>query len=1541
VNLPRFKIGEINPRLGHENAGDAFQVFAYEVLLREFPRLHLFPTGGKDGAIDLSQTADDSRVICECKYVGADDLTVVQAEWRTVAKRLEQHLADPNGPTRGQSQYYPWYRRAPAIEKFVFCTSAQIKNQASADKLGDEIVEFFQTLSRRFPHLSHLSTLKVEVLDWSDFVKKTTEQPHLVFRWFPKTRPNGFTPLDDPAPDTSFGSYLRSENLSYYSRKDHIALNPPPTETAILDEDSLLARLETDDVSGLIITGRAGVGKTRLMLELGRRAIALGWIVMTVRRIERDALRQFAEQVGQDTRILLLFDYIEKREGFDDLIEELLSLNQTYCFRLRFLASCRPSHYQAVQKVERHERVNLSPPEGQSEQVWFHNYQKAIVQRVLEQSGLPVSEACVAVCHDTPVLAVFLAYLQKHGRKTDLAELLQERDFGQWLAGRLAHHSSEAMQELAKLAALFPLPHSVACSLKNTTHARLFQWLAQDGWIERDFDEDQSTQVWRTIHDVFADRILLSHASDLGTAGDVFFHELFRVAAEHQSLTSAIYSIQRVCDQSPLNVMNWPEIFAARIRDDTAAWRTARFTLLRSDILKPHERVWLLDRCKDLWAGAENELEFQNAIGWIIRRLAKDQDPPLNSELRSVLGLWIDRVSPIVDRANFFLTWALRYAPETARKPALQWIQNRPRLFQTHFLIVAWLKCGLPPSEIQEALVEWCRKHGNTFEFSFVGAAWLEAKASKGFIQSFVSQWLAENVKSPRAHFLLTAWLEQTGDTDAIRIILSEWLICNKSHPQAGRVLSAWLRAAGEKEYVADALAHWFLQHREARGAMHVYKVWLRAGGSRAILHLGLIQWLEAHKEHPMTWRALVRWMKSGGDTATIRSFLIAWTRNNATQKDADLVYRKWLAAGGDIPAVLQPVQAWLQKHQSEASARYMFSSWLESGGNAADIADSLKSWLTIHHKTLEACFVYPRWLEHTRQCDFIEPFIHSWIEINSTAFDARFVYETWLAAGGSREDVREPIRRWLAEHEKTSEARFVYDAWFDSTREVEFLRASLSRWLLLHDTQMESDHAMRSWLDAGGDKEIVRAHLANWLAIHRITSEASFVFQSWLKAGGDKTFVQPAIQDWLKQHSTHENARYVCTAWLDVGGEFDLAHDATLIRFQNHTADLDTQFEYRAWLEGGGSRQEVMPFLVRWLAVNQTALEARFVYKAWLEAGGDKNLMRLPVRAWLEKHGLTYEASFVYPAWLKAGGEVDLVAEFIEQWLKHHDTIEDASFIYEFWLVRGGDKSLVRPHIRSWLAMHSEIPQARFVYKTWLEAGGEFALIELSVLRWMEKNRANADSIFITRLIAREKHLSDQTLKRLVAWTGKMPEKDKCVSSFSQLGKHLLTPSLRNEIVVAAEQLLMPLLNNGLQLNGLVQGDTAIVISYLLDFSRGQTDAIRQRIDNLFLLWLRHPRALSFETKRCENIQRVEWLRRIGDLLESGHLNVERDRLFLERFLHWVDSWEGWRKSQHQTISAIESLKQRFPAPRLWSLVRLLPQFHQQSTRGKGYRYR
>ena len=222
-----------------------------------------------------------------------------------------------------------------------------------------------------------------------------------------------------------------------------------------------------------------------------------------------------------------------------------------------------------------------------------------------------------------------------------------------------------------------------------------------------------------------------------------------------------------------------------------------------------------------------------------------------------------------------------------------------------------------------------------------------------------------------------------------------------------------------------------------------------------------------------------------------------------------------------------------------------------------------------------------------------------------------------------------------------------------------------------------------------------------------------------------------------------------------------------------------------------------------------------------------------------------------------------------------------------------------------------------------------------------MEKNQADKDSIFITRLISRERQLSEQTLRRLIIWTATLPQPAKCLSSFSQLGTHLCTRNLRQQVVETAERLMTPLLNGNAPWDEFVQGDNAVVLSYLLDATREQSDSNRERVDKLFLLWLRHPRGGTADSIRYKNIQRVEWLRRVGDLLSNGRLDLSRDHAVLERFLRWVDSWEGWRKTQHQTISAIESLKRRFPTPDLWDLVHLHQQFHARAQRERGFRTR
>jgi hypothetical protein len=210
VEIPRFLVGAVDPRIAGPEPGEAFQVFSGEVLRDRDPRLHMYRTRGRDGSIDFDT---GTRGVGECKYCGTDD---VRSAWNEVAGKLAKHLADPAGP--GQSQYAPWYASgAEAITNYVFATNVEFPNKARKDELRDEIRVFFTDLARR-PHLAHLAALNVEMFDWSDFEAELKTHPALVFRWFPSTRPNGLTPLDAVQDGRLFRSFLSESTLPYYSR---------------------------------------------------------------------------------------------------------------------------------------------------------------------------------------------------------------------------------------------------------------------------------------------------------------------------------------------------------------------------------------------------------------------------------------------------------------------------------------------------------------------------------------------------------------------------------------------------------------------------------------------------------------------------------------------------------------------------------------------------------------------------------------------------------------------------------------------------------------------------------------------------------------------------------------------------------------------------------------------------------------------------------------------------------------------------------------------------------------------------------------------------------------------------------------------------------------------------------------------------------------------------------------------------------------------------------------------------------------------------
>ena len=948
MDIPRFHKKNVNLRLAPTDIGDAFQGFVHEVLLPEHPQLHRFPGGGKDGGIDLIDTSNTCFVV-ECKVVGEDEFAEVERRWKIVKKNLDEHLRDPNGPTSGQSQYRPWYSTDKPIVEYVFCVSASLPNEQQRRDLQKVIADFFHELAEQRAHLSHLASLQVSIVDWNDLVTRLRLHPHLIFRWFPSCRPNGLVPLDEALDVGTFRAYLTNAKLPYYSLAEHLRLVAAPEGIGILDEENLLARFENPEITGLVINGKGGIGKSRLTLELGWLALLKGWSVLRVQsRLKEDTLEHLAERLTPETPVLLLVDYIETQSDFGELVESLNVLNDSGVARLRYVASCRTGYYhQAIAASSRHLPVDLTPPPGTVALDWYSGYRSRTVATILAKAGLPVSQQHLAVCHDLPILAVFLAYLHTSGRNEDLAELLTEVEFGRWVAKRvqLSFQSKDISRDLALLVPLFPVADSIAELLDHDLRP-VFDRLATDGWVEKvPANAPSSFDTWVTAHDVLADQILLSYLRSIPNTADAFVSELFSLAAETGSLASAIVSLQRIADSPPLNAVQWAKVITNAIATNESAWRNVRDLLIRTTLLPVPDRIALLKNHDALWAGAEQDGIFQNSLGWFARWIARAEAGGIPDQDKGALIAWISKAVPLAEKNNFVITWGLRLAPEIVQETALRWVLSRPTLLQTHYLMVAWLECGLKPESIAVSVQLWCQKFAKSFHLSFLAVAWLDSGGDKTLVQDAIKDWLVDHKTDAEAEFVYKAWLNAGGDKALVRDSIREWLAKHQADAEAQFVYKAWLDAGGDKALVQDSIREWLAKHQADAEASHVYGAWLDSGGDTALVQDAITDWLVDHETDAEAQFLYNSWLDAGGDKPLVQDSIKAWLVSHQTDEEASHVYRAWMDAGGERDVIWDAALTWLAKHRVEESAGYVTRFMAKQPGLPASTVKDVLAW--------------------------------------------------------------------------------------------------------------------------------------------------------------------------------------------------------------------------------------------------------------------------------------------------------------------------------------------------------------------------------------------------------------------------------------------------------------------------------------------------------------------------------------------------------------------------------------------------------------------
>jgi hypothetical protein len=1085
-----FEFDRLNPRLAGVNAGIAFPRFVYELVEPDWPGLVLIEAAGKDGGIDLAASRADGRTVIECKYVGQDGFQAASARWREVAARLGEHLTESGGPSPGQSQYEPWYRQDPPITDYIFCVSSSLGNQNQRDLLHDEIRAFFSKLAEDRPHLSHLTQLRVELLDWRALHNRVRARPHVSYRWFPESRPMGAVPLDEPIGDGRFRSYLQSSELPYFSVEHFQA----ETAADLHTERDILGDLEAE-LAGVIISGRGGVGKTRLTLELGRLAEASGWTVLrALRSFDRSALLKLAEDATPEMRVLLLIDYIELHPDFEELAELIRDLNETYRLHLRYIANCRNTFYNRLTSLPGHRRIDLSPTTASAATAYNH-YGSKTVRHILGHAGVEASPEAMRVCHDTPVLAVFLAYLSNTGRGVDLAELIQESNFGSWVAKRVEMTFQEPVQRrLAKVVALLPLALHASQAMSEPM-TQLLDKLVADGWVERERSRVEDDQL-SMAHDVLADQILISYARGVADTADLFVAEVLDAAIELASTDSALAALQRVASEA-FGAVDWLVVVNKQIHVPDEQWIELAPALLRTTLLDADAQIELLALREREFQGIEHVIDVQNRIGWLARHVVHAEIQGRSFEHRPALERWAVAAASAATTINYSITWALRLAPEKAAKAALRWLDEHPLESQTHFVLVAWLESGLDPAEVKEHVSRWLNAFRGSTKLSFVVRAWLQAVGSTEGVEGVVNTWLKSYATTEAAQFVYAGWLDAGGSPDVVAKPIKAWITKHGTGLSAQFVYGAWLDAGGEPEFVQTETLAWLTQHAAAREASFIYRTWLDAGCDRASVAPHIQTWLKEHRAEPHAQFVYNSWLAARGERELVAAELREWLTEHATAPEAGYVYKAWLDAEGEPELVVAPIGVWLNEHGATSVASYVFRGWLGAGGDR----------------------------------DYVEPFIETWVKEHGTTLDAQFVYKSWLDSGGDKELVVRPIRAWLGKHAIATEAQFVYKSWLDAGGTLNYVSGPIQAWLSHFGADPDAQYVYKSWLDAGGGFAEIQEDMFDWVQSNRDREDAAYLLKHVTRHRDLPTQTIEDVLYWCTRFPANEDALWRFTS--------------------------------------------------------------------------------------------------------------------------------------------------------------------------------------------------------------------------------------------------------------------------------------------------------------------------------------------------------------------------------------------------------------------------
>jgi hypothetical protein len=984
--------------LDREDDGSAFERFVDEFLRLQSPDDALVRglAKGRDGAIDLSDAGGEVTQIAECKFVGAKTDGTASKRWGEVASRLRENLPKVACGS-GAEKYRPWLKSEGNLQSYRFVTSAICADVNERNQLRKSIGDFFTAISREHDELNHLQNLEVDVRFWDDLVGQSATFAPLFYRWFGGFPPGyGEIAVSFGSSEVGFKRFLESGNLPYFSRDAYSAQIGKQDISHI--EVALEHLTKGNDGRAFVISGPGGIGKTRMSIEICKKALDQGWWPVRLERRARIAdLDDLCASHADTARVLLFIDYAEAFDELDQVPEAVFRLARDGQHRISMLASTRSSSIQRVTDQLTEIETGELPLRSEG---GHDGYDSWVVRQILDHFNVPNAEAVAASCSGLPVMAAFAGFLfvrDKAKFEDQFGNLVAVNDFGDWATTRLKSVENRfpghpVQRILAGLAVRLPMPTEEAEAFRAASDINrdLFEVLRADHWLESDGDG------FSAAHDVLADAMLARHLAGMPGSEQDRLQNLLGSALVEDRLDRCLAAVDRLGQHPVFTNLSGRRAVEALIERDRSKTLAQFPAVAQRRLVTPADLIELLAGSEELRLGIEKApqayLTLARAAEWAATKGCDRIDRPLaENGLSGPLATAVAWPNP----SNIILRCAHAFDPARYRDAVFERLLAEPDHIDSHYLIVSLLKSGASPQEVLLCLQAWLVKNERAVKASFAYRSWLDAHGDVDAVRAHVLAWLVEHGSSQEARFVYRSWLGAKGDVEAVRANVVAWLAEHGRSQEAGFVYRSWLDAGGDVEAVRANVVAWLAKHGTITEARFVYKSWIDAAG----------------------------------EVKAVRANVVAWVAEHGTITEAEFLYSSWLDAHGDVEAVRANVVAWLAEHGTSQEAGFVYRSWLDAKGDEEAVRANVVAWLAEHGTIPEAGFVYKSWLEAKGDVDAVRAHVFAWLAKHGTIPEARFVYQSWLDAGEPFESIRSSCERWLKEHWDLEDAGFVTKA--------------------------------------------------------------------------------------------------------------------------------------------------------------------------------------------------------------------------------------------------------------------------------------------------------------------------------------------------------------------------------------------------------------------------------------------------------------------------------------------------------------------------------